>query len=95
MSPILKKKLEFAVGVLCLYLVYVFAVKITAEPEINREPITTINVTQHIDAFENGGAEFNKAAMESMAEVEAQNMVKTGDIESYEDQLRKSGMLNW
>ncbi len=97
MFPILKKKIEFALGLTCLYLVCAFAVQISvpAEADSAREPITTINLTAHMDAYDVADGTFDKAALESIASTEAHKMMNNGDIDQYEDRLRESGMLSW
>ena len=95
MFPILKKKIEFALLALCVYLVYAFVVQIQKEPENTREPITTINVTEHIDAYEAAGQSADQVALKPLAQREANKMIRSGDIKAYEQKLRESGILGW
>ena len=90
---ILKTKLciflTIVIGVLGVK--YVQKVKANQEPE----PASFSQGASYGDVYEQAKHNFDKTQLEVMAQTEARKMVRTGDIDDYEQQLMQNGMLGW
>ena len=86
----IKLPAQILLAVICLGVIFVYAQN---KRSTDREEISTVAMSGQMDNYQLSQNTFDPAVLSNMAKSEAQQMIATGDIAQFEQELAKNGLL--